>query len=647
MAIDLILGTAGHIDHGKTSLVRALTGTDTDRLPEEKRRGITIELGFAELDLAEFRLGIVDVPGHEKFVRQMLAGATGMDLAMLVVAADDSVKPQTREHMDVLRLLDLPAGVIALTKCDLADQDWIDLVESEVRELVEGTFLADAPILRTSSETMLGIDELKQALIAAATQAHDRRLQATAAAEEQQVTPFRMAIDRSFTIAGHGTVVTGSVASGRAAVGDEVLVQPDGLAARIRGLNNHGRPVEMIERGQRAAMNLAGIHHEEIERGHELASPGHLRASDLLTVSLQVLPATPRPLKHRSTVRLHVGTAEVLATIALLEQDKLTAGEQGFAQLFLRESVAAVWNQPFVIRSESPVVTIGGGRILVPNAAKLKKPTKLDLTHLHNLATSDDEASRVGSAIYFAGFAPWAPHDLARLAGAKSPSATIAALESSEALIALEVSPRRTALVQSDYFDAWSERISRQLAKLHDEHPMRSAIDTAKLISDFAYVDDAALLTAVIKQMARAGHVRLTDRGVAHRDHKLKLSKPQQALLAEIIARYEAAKCQPPSIAEYQKEIPNRADDIQKLIQIAVAEEQLVHVTKDLYLHTSAMSELKSLLSTAFAASDGLTVSDIRELLNTTRKFAVPICEYLDRQGFTRRKGDVRVLASS
>ena len=292
MTTDLILGTAGHIDHGKTSLIRALTGTDTDRLPEEKKRGITIELGFAELTIDEFRFGIVDVPGHEKFVRQMLAGATGMDLALLVVAADDSVKPQTREHLDVLRILDLPAGVIALTKCDMAEDDWIELVAEEVRELVRDTFLQEAPLVHTSASTGMGLDELK------------RVIRQTAASTYSQLpsienAPFRMAIDRAFTIEGHGTVVTGSVASGQATVGDQLVIEPGEIEVRIRGVQNHDRITESVIRGQRAAINLAGIHREDVTRGHELISPGYLVSSKLVTAEIQMLPHATRPLKNR------------------------------------------------------------------------------------------------------------------------------------------------------------------------------------------------------------------------------------------------------------------------------------------------------------------------------------------------------------
>lgn len=327
MTTDLILGTAGHIDHGKTSLIRALTGVDCDRLPEEKRRGITIDIGFAELDLDEYRLGIVDVPGHERFVRNMLAGATGMDLALLIIAADESIKPQTREHLEILKLLDLPAGVIVLTKCDLVERDWLDLVESEAREFVAGTIFEQGPIVRVSAVTGAGLPELKSALVAAARVAAARR-----AAEASG--PFRMAIDRVFTIAGHGTVVTGSVTSGACQIGDALLIEPGGQAVRVRGLQNHDRTVEAVQRGQRAAINLVGIHHDEVRRGHELTAPGFLVPAKILTAKLTLAASAEHPLKSRARVRIHLGTAEALASTQLLDRERLEPGETAYVQLF-------------------------------------------------------------------------------------------------------------------------------------------------------------------------------------------------------------------------------------------------------------------------------------------------------------------------
>ena len=363
--MNYVLGTAGHIDHGKTALVRALTGVDTDRLPAEKQRGITIDLGFASLDLGDCHVALVDVPGHERFIRNMLAGASGLDLAMLVVAADDSVMPQTREHMQILTLLGLSAGVVALTKCDLVDPSWLDLVEEDIRSLVRGTFLESAPIVRTSAVTGAGLAELKAALEAACR----------AAAPPTDPGLFRMAIDRSFTVAGHGTVVTGTVASGSVSVGDELELQPRGQTVRVRGLHRHDRPVQHIARGSRAAVNLVGVHHAEVSRGHELASPDYLEATRVLTVDLITSGDDDgRPLKHRDRYKLHLGTAEVSAVLSLLERVEPAPGTTRRGQLLLADPGVAVHGQPFVLRVESPPATIGGGRVIGPSLRRLSAP---------------------------------------------------------------------------------------------------------------------------------------------------------------------------------------------------------------------------------------------------------------------------------
>ena len=449
MTTHLILGTAGHIDHGKTSLIGALTGTNTDRLPEEKKRGITIELGFAELDLGDFRLGIVDVPGHEKFVRQMLAGATSIDLAILVVAADDSVKQQTREHLEVLKLLDLPVGVIAMTKCDLPDPDWIDLVEEEIRELVSDSFLKDAPIVRTSAETGDGLDELKTVLQQAAAKAAEAR------GDGRLHAPFRMAIDRTFTIAGHGTVVTGSVSSGTLNVGDQIVLEPGHVEVRVRGLQNHDRKSDSVHSGQRAAVNLVGVHHDEVKRGQEIATDGFLTPSQLMTVQLEVLPNAIRPLKNRSRVRIHLGTNETMANVVLLNDTELAAGMSGPAQLFLADSIVSSWNQAFVIRSESPVTTIGGGRVLVPAADKIKQAGAAALQCLDDLKDGDT-SQRAAAAVYFAGTQPWSMTDLARLAGIENPESTCEQLVEQGELVQLKISAQRHLIWHKETFEGSS-----------------------------------------------------------------------------------------------------------------------------------------------------------------------------------------------
>lgn len=636
--IDLILGTAGHIDHGKTSLVKALTGVDTDRLPEEKRRGITIELGFAELVLGDLRLGIVDVPGHERFVRNMLAGATGIDLALLVVAADDSVKPQTREHLEILRLLQLQHGVIALTKCDVADADWIDLVEEEVRQLVAGTFLAEAPIVRTSAHTGQGLDQLRHHLAEAAqSAAHARR--------DVPGAPFRMAIDRSFTIAGHGTVVTGSVTRGSVHVGDELVVQPGDIRVRVRGLQNHDRAVPEVHRGQRAAINLAGIHHEAIGRGHELATPGHLLPSRLLTARLNLLDSVPRPLKHRSRVRLHIGTAELMASVALLDRNELLPGQWAACQLYLSAPVVCTWGQAFVIRSESPVMTLGGGQVLDPTAARIRRSERPRLEAVQQLASAD-ALQRAAAALYLAGLRDWKPEELARTAGIEDVHAVAEQLRASGQLRSLAISPTRRLLLSRRTLEEVFARFETALRKLHERFPLQLAIQPAQLLMGFKYLGSDAVLDALLDEMVRAGRIRRTKAGIALPGHGPQLSRHEQKLLDDIVARYRASGVEPPTVEEVQAGVGRNAASVPQLISLAVAQGELVLVAPGMYLHAEVERDVRARLTQALSGSEGMTLSQIRELLGTTRKYAVPLCEYLDHCGFTRRVGDLRVLGS-
>jgi selenocysteine-specific elongation factor len=670
MPLDLILGTAGHIDHGKTALVKALTGVDTDRLPEEKRRGITIELGFAELPLGPYRLGIVDVPGHERFVRNMLAGATGVDLALLVVAADESVKPQTREHLEILRLLDLTAGVIALTKCDLPEPDWIDLVEEEVRDFVAGTFLADAPLVRTSTVTGAGLDALRAALERAAARAVE-------SARHRRGGPFRLAIDRAFSVAGHGTVVTGSVLSGRAAVGDELQIEPGGIHVRIRGLQNHGRPVEEVHRGQRAAVNLAGIHHGQLGLGQELAASGHLVPSQRLSVRLNLLASTPRVLKNRARVRLHVGTAERMARVVLLDRDALMPGDSAPAQVFLREPVVTTWGQPFVLRSESPVATIGGGQVLDSDAPKLRREQEQPLRQLADLQ-SDDPTTRAAAALYFTGWKPWQAHDLARTAGVSewrapgvspgmaslpdvahpradarsSPENGIESVCESLVergdLVPLSIPPGRTVAVHRLVLEETSQRIEAAIEKLHVKHPLESVFDRARLSSRFVHLRGGAaggeaIVAAVLARMAAARRITLSERGVALAGRGPQLSPQQRDLLERIVEVFRAARFQPPAPKQVQTQVDRNQAAVPELIKLATTQGRLVAIAPDILLHVEIEQEMRTILASRLADGEGLTVSQIRELLDTTRKYAVPLCEYLDRIGFTRRQGDLRV----
>jgi selenocysteine-specific elongation factor len=637
--IDLILGTAGHIDHGKTSLVRALTGVDTDRLPEEKRRGITIDLGFAELALGDCRLGIVDVPGHERFVRNMLAGASGIDLALLVVAADDSVKPQTREHLEILRLLDLEQGVIALTKCDLVEPAWLDLVEAEVRELVAGTFLAEAPLVRVSNLTGQGLEELRAALTAAAKQAE-------AGARMRRIAgPLRMAIDRTFTMPGHGTVVTGSIASGRVRPGDALVVEPGGILVRVRGVQNHDRSVEEAHRGQRAAINLAGIHHDEIRRGQELAAPGHLQPSRLMTAHVTHLASAPRPVKNRDRVRVHLGTAEFLAIMALLDRERLEPGDECIAQLYLSEPAVAVWGQPLIIRSESPMTTIGGGRVLDPTAAKARRGDEAALAYAAQLQ-SPDEIRRASAALYLAGMRSWRPEELARTAGISDIESAVRRLIESGDLLELRLSPTRTVQLHHQVFEGLGQRIVHTLEKMHERAPLLSLLDRSRLASRFDYLGEPGLFDAALADLARKGAIRIAGPRVGLAGRGPQLSKNEQKLLEQLVETFRRAGFPPPTVEECQAAAVKHRDSVPQLLAVAAGDGSLVEVGPGFYLHEETDRALRERLAAAWTGA-GLTVAEIRDMLGATRKHVVPYCEHLDRIGFTRREGDRRFLTES
>jgi selenocysteine-specific elongation factor len=639
MPRELILGTAGHIDHGKTSLVKALTGVDTDRLPEEKARGITIDIGFASLDLGDFRLGIVDVPGHERFIKNMLAGATGVDLAVLVVAADDSVMPQTREHLEILRLLGLKHGVVALTKCDLVDADTRGVVAMEVRELVRDSFLADAPIIETSTTTGQGLDELKSAIAETCRKVDER-----AGAEW-----FRLAIDRSFTVHGHGTVVTGSVVGGNLKVGDEVEWQPRGEHVRVRALHHHDQPVESVHRGMRAAINLAGVAHDDIHRGQELATPGYLFPSRTLTVRVHASTESHRPLRHRTPVRLHLGTAEILGTVSLLDRDVFKPGEWGLAQLFLESPATAVWGQPFVLRESSAATTLGGGRVVQPVARKIRRRHLAVIEHVEQLC-GDDLERRALMVAWFGGFAGCSAAELVRSAGIVPDAAEpiIARLRERGQLAEVAVGQSRKMVLHADLLRELEERVLTVLGRLHEQFPLVTSHDRKKVQAQLDYIGDDALVHGAVDRLLAAKRLVGDARRVALADFKPKLSQNQRKLKDKVVEAHAQAHFQPPEPGSFANQAAGNAASLKDIFEVCVAEGLLVRITEDIYLHADAEAEMRRKVEAKLTAGGpGLTVAEIRDLLGTTRKYAVPLCEYLDRAGVTRRSGDLRVLAAA
>ncbi len=633
---EFILGTAGHIDHGKTALIRTMTGIDTDRLEQEKKRGISIDIGFAHLEVGPFRLGIVDVPGHERFIRNMLAGASGIDLAMLIVAADDSVMPQTREHLAILKLLRVPTGLIVITKTDLAKEDWLDLVEQDVRDLVAGTFLENAPIVRASAITGDGVEQVKRAIenVCQTIQPDDGR------------EPFRLAIDRSFVLQGLGTVVTGTVSSGVVTVDDELEWLPREKKVRVRRIQTHGTEVRSIGRGQRAALNLASVHHTEISRGHTLATPRFLAPSRLLTVQLSILPDSPWPIKHRARLRLYIGTQETMVQVRLLKGTLLQGGESCLAQLECSEPVASVFQQPFVLRSESPLHTIGGGNIVQPSAKQIARQDDAARRRLTDLLAGDD-LTRAATAAYLNRANPFGELDLARDADLNLDRAHVALeqLQADETLLTLHAGQRSAVHLHKDYLNELRILVVEALRQLHTASPLESAVARTSVVRKLNYLE-ANLVHGLIDRLIEDGELVGSDRDVGLAEFKPTLSEAQQQLLKRAVEAYHKAAFSPPEPVELAASLDVATDELRPLIDLAVAQGHLAHLGGGLFIHHDREVELRDRITQALSTG-GKTMGQIKETLSTTRKFAVPLCEYLDRIGFTRRDGDLRVLTAS
>ena len=623
----MILGTAGHIDHGKTALVRALTGVDCDRLPQEKARGITIDLGFAHLDVDGMRVGVVDVPGHERFVRNMLAGASGIDLAMLVIAADDSIMPQTREHLAILELLGVKQGLIALTKCDLVEEDWIDLVEQDVRDFVRGTFLEDAPIVRTSAKAGHGLDELRGSIARGAA----------TVASDADAGPFRLAIDRAFVKEGLGTVVTGTVSSGSLSGGDEIEWLPKGRKVRVRGIQSHGESPERVTRGSRAAINLADVHHSEVSRGHELASPSLLRASRLLSVELRMLPESPLALRHRSRVRLHLGAGEVIAGVRLLEGTRLGVGQTGLAQLVCAEPVAASFGQAFVLRAESPMVTLGGGRVLQPMGRPIRRRDSERIQWLSRLSDASLR-DRVAIAHWFYGERLREPAVVARDTGTMESDVRdhIEALLKSGALTIVGGRAMHTERVGQI-----EDRVVAAIESLHEESDTPFVIRES-LLHRLSYLDEP-VVQGIVTRLGTDRRLRDDGDRVALASHVPVLSPDEIRLREAILGCLSEAAMKPPDPDKIAAGIGEKSGRTKQVMTECVREGLLVHLGGTVFLHEAHYRGMLGRLREALADRGELSVSAFREMMETSRKYAVPILEALDKRGVTRRVGDVRV----
>jgi len=629
-----ILGTAGHIDHGKTSLVRALTGTDTDRLPEERRRGMTIELGFAELTLGQARLGIVDVPGHERFVRTMVAGATGIDLALVVVAADDSVMPQTTEHVEILHLLGVSRGVVAITKVDTVDEDMVELVAEDIRSLLAATSLSSAPIIPVSSITGAGIDNLKTALATAITSEDRSTLQP----------PFRMAVDRVFSVKGRGTVVTGSLVRGSVCEGDALEVWPSGAHCRVRGLQSHGTSLPTLQQGQRAAVNLSGIDRGDLERGVELATPGYLQPSRIQDIRLSCLASSQRPLKSASVVRVELGTREVYARIVLVGQGALYPGRSCFAQIRCGEALAASWGQRFIVRDENAARTIGGGVILRPVARRRRRSAGME-SSLERLMDGT-EVNRLEEALRFAGFSMPTALQLCCATG-------IEVAEIPGLLEQLKSEGRWQPIgdtnisVVSGTIDDLTDRLVAWLERHHKSHPDLPGRLADSVLGWLERMTTRSLARPLLLLLVENGTIRRLGRFVCLPAFAPSLSGADEKLMLAMIDAIRAGGFQPPA----PEDVPSLADVDRKrqtrLVTLAVALGELVQIDGKIFLADDVERQLRERVADLVTREGKVTVAQIREALASSRKYAVPFLEYLDRIGYTKRVGDYRILTES
>ena len=616
---NIIVGTAGHIDHGKTALVKALTGIDADRLEEEKRRGITIDLGFAHLQLTPaLRLGFVDVPGHERFIKNMLAGVGGIDLLLFAIAADESIKPQTREHFDICRLLGIRRGIIALTKADLVDEDILGLVRLEVEELVAGSFLEGAPIVPVSSVTGAGLDDLRRELARVAV----------GVGEKNAAGYFRLPIDRVFSVKGFGTVATGTLISGSVAREQEVEVYPGGRRLRVRGVQVHGNTAARALAGQRTAVNLADIEPAGLARGDVLSEPGRFQAVKQIDCRLHLLPSA-KPLKHRAPVHFHSGTAEIASEVRLLEGTAaMRPGTSAYVRLILRQAALLLPGDGFIIRMFSPVVTIGGGVVVDTGARRYRKGDDVK-ARLETLC-SGDAAARIALLVREAAFGMGMADLVARTA---MPEREIAAAAALAPLVA--IAQPQPWYVDRAWMQAERERIVGTVREFHRQTPLLPGMARQELRGGApVFVLDALLAEA--KEIVAEGEL------VRSREHKVVLKEDEEQARAKIERAFEEAGLAVPAMAEVLANSGVEAARARSLLQILLREKRLVRISGDLVFHQTAIRQLRELL--ARHKGERFRVPEFKEWTGISRKYAIPLLEFLDRERITRREGDERVV---
>jgi len=618
-----VIGLSGHIDHGKTALVKALTGVNTDSLTEEQKRGMTIDIGFAFLDE---NITLIDVPGHEKFVKNMMAGVSAVDVALLVVAADDGVMPQTREHFEILNLLDIPLGIVAINKIDLADKDWLELVELDIGELLQGSFMEDAPILKVSAETGDGVDQLKTALLDLCKKVPDK----------QDRGIFRLHVDRVFSMKGYGTVVTGTVNSGSLKIGDTVELLPGSVKSKVRGLQSHGEEVQQVETGDRAAINLQGVEIKQIERGSQIAEIGYLQSLNQMGVTLLLLGSAQKPITQNQRIRIHLGTQEVMARVALTDGKTLQPGDDCPALLRLEQPMVAARGDKFIIRSFSPVITIGGGEVMEVLIEEKWKIVKEKLQNLYESPKSDQLIHLVQEE----GAKPITPEKLQYRIGISKEQIN-AIVEEKEELFWLTHKQGKWLLTQNQ----WNElknSIHNFLKKYHAKNPLNAGAQKEEIRQHLSC--ENSILEALLESM-------LDDKSISQKgelflipNFSITLSSEDDSLQNSILNQLDQEGFTSSTLAQLSLKTGNSKEKLMQVLNVAEQQGKLLRIDGKLMFTQKNFIILREKVNQFFSNHPEMSVSEFKELAHTSRKYAVPLLEYFDKKKITYREGNIRKL---
>ncbi|PKN52812.1 MAG: selenocysteine-specific translation elongation factor [Deltaproteobacteria bacterium HGW-Deltaproteobacteria-13] len=629
-----VLGTAGHVDHGKTALIKALTGVDTDRLKEEKKRGITIELGFASLTLPSGQtLGIVDVPGHEKFIKNMVSGAAGIDLVMMVIAADEGIMPQTKEHLHICSLLGISKGLVALTKIDMVEKDWLNLVQSEITEFLQGTFLEGAPIVPVSAIKGEGLTDLIGVI--------DNITGKLAEKTDDGI--FRLPVDRVFTMKGFGTVVTGTLVSDHIKTGEEIQILPENITARIRGIHVHNQPVEEAWSGQRTAINLQGIEKSTLERGDVLVRPQTVWPSQRLDVFVEFLASNSKNIKNRSLVRLHTGTSEIIARIILLEKDELKPGEKEFAQLVLTDKDVVVAGDHFVLRSYSPITTIGGGRIIDPLPAKHKRLNSKIIEDL-NLLQKGTLPEKISVILERTGFTGINLRCLAFRLGinVKKIREELEILFSGKKAFLLDSDD--TTAISAHFFHQCEELIIKNITAYHKKNPLKEGISKEELKASSGNVISPKLFNMSINSLNKKGTIVSDKDSVRLTKHQVEFSGELDSLRRDIAGIYHEAGLTPLSLTEVMNKFKDQKTKAQSIIKLMLKEGDLIQINEELCFAREALEKLRNDYKAQLIRDGKATPASFKDLTGLSRKYIIPLMEYFDTNKLTVRVGDHRIL---